>query len=314
MTQTDLTSSSAAPSPATVARGILKTLRPHQWVKNFFVLAPLFFSKTFMQLENALLAVAAMALFCAAAGTVYLFNDLFDIEKDRSHPLKRSRPIASGEVPVGAARAAALILGVGTVAGAFLLNLPLGVVISAYLVMNLAYSFSLKHIAYVDVAVIATGFVLRVLAGAFAINVFISEWLVACTFLLALYLGMGKRAHELRLYLSGEVEKSRKVLAHYRREHLDFAVLFVGGLTIAVYTIYTLTSALPEQPLRTQHTPFTSPWVPITIPFAVFGITRFYQLINKDTPESPTDLLLHDKVFIANIFLWGAVMLALAFV
>jgi 4-hydroxybenzoate polyprenyltransferase len=300
-------------------RGILVTLRPHQWVKNVFVFAPLFFSKSFMDPGKAALAISAAALFCMAAGTVYLFNDLFDIEKDRKHPVKRNRPIPSGELPLPVAKAAAWTLGIGTVAGSFALGTWTGAVITGYLVMNLAYSTVLKNVAFLDVTIIATGFVLRVLAGAFAIDVFISEWLIACTFFLALYLGLGKRDHELRLYLDGEVKKSRKVLERYRAEHLDFAVLFVAGLTIAVYTIYTLTAALPElttalpyQPLRSRPTPFTSPWLPMTIPFAVFGITRFYQLINKDSPESPTDLLLKDTPFLINIFLWGAAMLALA--
>ncbi len=294
-------------------RGVLVTLRPHQWIKNLFVLAPLFFSKTFLVPEKAFLALSAAFLFCLAAGTVYLFNDIFDIEKDRKHPVKRHRPIPSGELPVPVAKLTAVGLGLGTIAGAFALGTWTGVVITGYLAMNLAYSTVLKHVAFVDVSIIATGFVLRVLAGAFAIDVFISEWLIACTFFLALYLGLGKRDHELRLYLAGEVKKSRKVLESYRAEHLDFAVLFVAGLTIAVYTIYTLTSALPEQPLRSQHTPFSSPWLPVTIPFAVFGITRFYQLVNKESPESPTDLLLADWPFIANLLLWGTVMLGLAF-
>ena len=199
------------------------------------------------------------------------------------------------------------------IGGSFLLSTWTGAVVAGYLVMNLAYSTRLKDIAFLDVSIIATGFVLRVLAGAFAIDVFISEWLIACTFFLALYLGLGKRDHELRLYLAGELDKSRKVLERYRAEHLDFGVLFVAGMTIAVYTIYTLTAALPEQPLRSQHTPFASPWLPLTIPFAVFGITRFYQLINKEVPESPTDLLLEDPPFIVNLLLWGVTMLVIAF-
>jgi len=313
MTQSEITSTEAAsPNTRSMARGIIGTLRPRQWVKNLFVLAPLFFSKSFLIPEKALLALAAALLFCAAAGTVYLFNDIFDIEKDRRHPTKRFRPIPSGELPVSVARASAAILAIATIAGSFALGIQMGITVTAYLVMNFAYSFSLKNIAFLDVSIIATGFVLRVLAGAFAIDVFISEWLVACTFFLALYLGLGKRDHELQLKIRGEVQNSRKVLERYRVEHLDFAVLFVAGLTIAVYTIYTLTSALPAQPLRTQNTPFASPWLPITIPFAVFGITRFYQLIKKESPESPTDLLLHDRIFIVNILLWSAVMLALA--
>ena len=294
-------------------RGVLTTLRPHQWIKNLFVLAPLFFSKTFLDPVKLAQGVGAAFLFCLAAGTVYLFNDIFDIEKDRKHPVKCERPIPSGDLPVNVAWGAAFGIGAFAIAGAFLLDLWAGAVVAGYLFMNLAYSTKLKHVAFLDVSIIATGFVLRVLAGAFAIDVFISEWLIAGTFFIALYLGLGKRDHELRLYLAGEVDKSRKVLEQYRAEHLDFGVLFVAGMTIAVYTIYTLTAALPEQPLRAQHTPFASPWLPITIPFAVFGITRFYQLVNKESPESPTDLLVHDPPFVVNLALWGITMLVIAF-
>lgn len=303
----------AKPSVGTMVRGVFSTLRPHQWIKNLFVLAPLFFSKTFLIPAKLIEGLSAALLFCLAAGTVYLFNDILDIEKDRRHPVKKNRPIPSGELPINVAWVSAFVVGGIAIGGSFLLGTWTGAVVTGYLVMNLAYSTRLKNVAFLDVSIIATGFVLRVLAGAFAIDVFISEWLIACTFFLALYLGLGKRDHELRLYLSGEVEKSRKVLEQYRAEHLDFGVLFVAGLTIAVYTIYTLTAALPEQPLRSQHTPFASPWLPLTIPFAVFGITRFYQLINKEVPESPTDLLLEDPPFIVNLLLWGVTMLIIAF-
>lgn len=313
MTQSDSTSTQVGtPGVATIALGVVRSMRPHQWVKNLFVLAPLIFSKSFLLLEKNLLGVAAMLFFCLAASTVYLVNDIFDIDRDRRHPTKCRRPIAAGELPLPIARLTAGVLGLGAVGGAFALNTALGLVISTYLLMNLAYSLWLKHIAFVDVSIIATGFVLRVLAGAFAIQVFISEWLIVCTFFLALYLGLGKRAHELRLFLSGEVQKSRKVLERYRVEYLDFALLFMAGMTIAVYTIYTLTAALPDQPLRSQDTPFNSPWLPVTIPFAVFGITRFYQLIQKDCPDSPTDLLLHDRIFLVNMALWATAILALA--
>ncbi|MFU8803245.1 MAG: decaprenyl-phosphate phosphoribosyltransferase [Bradymonadaceae bacterium] len=301
------------PEMSVIVRGILKTLRPHQWIKNFFVLAPLFFSKTFLIPEKAALGVLAAFLFCMAAGTVYLLNDLFDVDKDRRHPVKRNRPIARGDIPLPLARLLAWGLGVSTVLCSFLLTPLFGAVVLGYLVMNLAYSTSLKHVAFVDVSIIALGFVLRVVAGAVAIDVFISEWLFACTFLLALYLGLGKRQHELSLFLAGEVHKTRKVLERYRAEHLDFGVLFVGGLTIAIYTVYTLTAALPDQPLRSHETPFDSVYLPLTIPFAVFGITRFYQLIHKDSPYSPTEQLLRDRSFLVNLALWGTAMLVLSF-
>lgn len=301
------------PTLAQMLRGFLRTLRPHQWVKNLFVLAPLFFSKSFMEPGLAALGVGAALLFSLTSGTVYLINDIFDIEKDRRHPTKRHRPIPSGALPVRVAAACALGLGGVTQLAAWLIDWRLGLVTLSYLVMNLAYSTALKHYAFIDVTIIAAGFVLRVLAGAFAIDVFISEWLITCTFLLALYLGMGKRLHELRLMEQGRVDRSRPVLERYRVEHLDFGVLFVSGLTIAAYTIYTLTAALPDQPLRSQHTPFASPYLPATIPFAVFGITRFYQLLNSESLDSPTELILKDIPFIANLGFWGGAMLTLAF-
>jgi decaprenyl-phosphate phosphoribosyltransferase len=277
------------------------------------VLAPLFFSKSFMIAEKAALGAAAFGLFCLTAGTVYLINDLFDVEKDRAHPVKRNRPIASGLLPVKAAWSAAAVLGLGSQVAAWLVDWRFGGVLTGYLVMNLLYSTVLKHIVFVDVLIIAVGFVLRVLAGAFAINVFISGWLIGCTFLLSLYLGLGKRSHELKLVKMGRADKVRKVLERYNADQLAFGVLFVAGLTIACYTTYTWTAALPDQPLRSQHTPFASPYLPITIPLAVYGITRFYMLLQKDSMESPTELILSDLPFIINILIWALCMGLLAF-
>lgn len=308
------------PDVWTMTVGLFKTLRPHQWIKNLFVLAPLFFSKSFTQPEALTLGVIGALLFCLGAGSVYLINDIFDVEKDKKHPVKCKRPIPSGELPIPVARTAAVVLSVGTTALCALIDPWLAAVVGGYVVMNLAYSMALKHVAFVDVAVIATGFVLRLLAGKFAIDVYLSEWLIGCTFLLALYLGLGKRVHELRMYESGEHGKSRKVLERYHAEYLNFAFLFVSGLTIAAYTIYTLTAALPEltqamtfQPLRARPTPFATPYLPITILFAVFGITRFYQIVDTDSPHSPTDLILKDVPFIVNLVAWGVVMLGFSF-
>ncbi len=305
---------------AGMALGLLKTLRPHQWVKNFFVLAPLFFSQKYLELDKLLLGVSGALLFCLAAGSVYLINDIFDVEEDRQHPIKRYRPIPSGQLPIPVARVAAGVLAVGTVGACLAINPWLAAVVGGYLVMNLAYSTVLKDVAFLDVSIIAIGFVLRVLAGKYAIGVYISEWLLACTFFLALYLGLGKRTHEMHLQGTDEASKSREVLGRYRPEHLEFALMFVGGLTIAIYTIYTVTAALPEladaltsQPLRQRPTPFATPYLPITVLFAVFGITRFYQLVRSDSPKSPTDLILEDPPFIINLGLWAMIMLLFSF-
>jgi len=325
MEHVEMSSSSAehsTPSPAPkgrvsgteVALGLIRTLRPKQWVKNLFVLAPLFFSKQFLIPSQLALGLLAALIFSLTSGTIYVFNDICDIDKDKLHPVKRHRPIPSGQLPLRVAWASVLGLGVSTQVLAWVIDWRLGAVTTGYTIMNLAYSTVLKHVPFVDVTIIATGFVLRVLAGAFAIDVFISEWLVICTFLLALYLGFGKRLHELTLMMEGKASKTRRVLERYRMEHLDFVVLFVAGLTIAAYTVYTMTVALPDQPLRSQHTPFTSPYLPVTIPFAVMGITRFYQLLKKeDELDSPTELILKDWPFILNLVLWGVITMGVAF-
>lgn len=293
-------------------RGLWKSLRPHQWVKNAFVLAPLFFAKAYTDPVLSAKALAAALLFSLAAGTVYLLNDLMDVERDREHPVKRYRPIASGLLPEAVAWRA--LVGIGAVAavGSYLLAPLFAAAVGTYLVMNLAYSMKLKHYAFVDVAIIATGFVLRVLAGAAAVSVVVSEWLVACTFLLALYLGLGKRRHELALYLSGSVERTRRVLDSYRLENVDFGMLVCSGLTTAAYTIYTLTASLPDQPLRAVATPFASVWLPVTIPMVVVGLARFFQIVRREDARSPTEMMLRDKPFVLNIGVWAAVMLVLS--
>lgn len=314
-------------STGTMALGLLKTLRPHQWIKNLFVLAPLFFSLKFDQPGVLGYGLAAAFLFCLAAGSVYLINDIFDVEKDRQHPVKRHRPIPSGQLPVPVARVSAVVIALGTVGACLAIDRWLAAAVGGYLVMNLAYSSALKHIAFLDVSIIATGFVLRVLAGKFATGVYVSEWLIGCTFLLALYLGLGKRAHELQMDDGEDGSKSRTVLEQYRKKHLNFAALYVAGLAIAGYTIWTLTAALPEltavlsplaagpeaQPLRSRPTPFANPWLPVTVLFAIFGIVRFYQLITNDNPHSPTDQILRDWPFILNLVLWAVAMLVVAY-
>ncbi len=299
-------------------RSLLKaaiiSMRPQQWVKNVFVLAPAFFSMQFLQIPILIQSLAAALLFSFGASAVYLLNDIFDIEKDRNHPVKCKRPIPSGQLPIKIAWMMCAFLGLGSVSAATFIDWRFGIALGSYLTMNLAYSTILKHVPFVDVSIIATGFVLRVLAGSFAINVLISEWLFVCTFLLALYLGLGKRQHELKLVMRGEASKVRKVLERYHPELLEFAFLFVAGITIACYTVYTLSASLPNQPLRVTQTPFNSVYLPITIPFTVFGITRFYQLVNKDSPESPTDLLLRDWPFILNILGWGGCAIILVFI
>lgn len=297
---------------------VLRTMRPHQWVKNAFVVAPVFFAQAF-EWGQVLRGVAAMLLFCLVAGTVYLINDIADREADRRHPTKRHRPIASGRLGVGRAVMAAWVVGVASLAGALLWRPGLAAVLTTYLVMNLAYSKVLKEWAFVDIGIIASGFVLRVMAGGLAVGVFLSEWLVLCTFLLACFLALGKRRHELALSRAGDADNTRKGWESYDVEHLDVGLFFAGGLTVAAYTMYTLsaalpelTASLPEQPLRTQETPFSSAALPLTIPLVVMGLARFFQLARRSTSLSPTETMLRDRGVLAIVIIWGASLILIS--
>src|SRR5690606_7492090 len=177
---------------------LLKGMRPHQWVKNAFVLAPVVFSLNIDSPDLLVKALLATLAFCFISGAVYLLNDIADVEADRAHPVKRARPIASGQVPINVARFACAALCVVSLAGLYAISPAAAGVAFGYFVVNLAYSLRLKHTAFVDVTIIALGFLLRILAGSLAIAVPVSTWLVSCTFLLALYLALGKRRHELR--------------------------------------------------------------------------------------------------------------------
>lgn len=292
---------------------LLKSMRPQQWVKNLFVLAPLVFSHRLLDPVSLSKALGATLSFCLLSGAVYLMNDVFDVEKDRAHPSKRNRPIASGKLPIRVAQVASILAGIGSLTAAFALDWRLGAVALGYLVSNGLYSWKLKNVVFVDVLIIALGFLLRTMAGAFAIDVYFSEWLFGCTFLLSLYLAMGKRKHEILQAGAGR-GKQRRVLEKYHLGTLNWALLCCAGLSIAAYTAYTLSVSLPGQPLRAEVAPFASPWLPVTIPFAVVGITRFYLLISRaDLSESPTDRMIRDVPFVLNLALWGLSVLVLIY-
>lgn len=292
---------------------LIKSMRPKQWVKNLFVLAPLVFSQSLLERDMLASAFAAALLFCVISGVVYLMNDVFDVEKDRAHPTKRNRPIASGKLPIKVATTAGLGLGVSALASSFILDWRFGLVALIYLTNNVLYSWKLKHVAFIDVLTIALGFLLRTVAGAFAIDVMISEWLFGCTFLLALYLALGKRKHEMLQAGEGR-GKQRRVLERYNLDHINYALLCVAGLTIAAYTTYCLSVSLPNQPYHAVRAPLESPWMPVTIPFAVIGIFRFYMLISQsDLAESPTERMIRDIPFLLNLGLWGVAILGMIY-
>jgi len=284
---------------------ILKSARPHQWVKNLFVAAPLVFARRIDDVTALLHTSVAVVGFCFLSSAVYLLNDLVDVEKDRAHPLKRLRPIPSGALSVRAAQVAALSLSLGGLLLILLLGpLPAGIA-AAYLVQNLAYSFRLKHVPFVDVASIAAGFLLRVLAGAAAIPVAPSFWLLVCTLLLASFLGFGKRAHELRISgtRGGDL---RKVLDRYNPNVLRVLIHVLALLTILAYAAYTQSHHAQEF--------FGTRRLILTVPFVVFGVYRFIWLLRgKVDAESPTDSMLSDAPFMINLLGYAVAIVAIIY-
>ncbi len=278
----------------------LRTLRPKQWTKNAFVFAALVFDRQLMNPVAFARTIAGFALFCLLSGMVYLLNDLTDLEADRHHPEKRHRPLPSGALPVPIAWGGLILLAVITFPAAWALGFPFFIVAVAYFVLNLAYSFALKHVPLVDVFVIATGFVLRVQAGVSLIHVQrFSPWLYVVTTLLALFLGFGKRRAELSLLAEG-AGAHRRVLDGYTLPFLDQLLTITSATTIIAYSLYTFSAPnLPE-----NHA------MMLSIPFVAYGIFRYLYLIQvKGQGGAPEEALLSDHPLQAAIALWGATVL-----
>ena len=281
--------------------GILRTVRPHQWVKNVFVLAPVVFAKEIFDPQLMKRSIGAFFVFCLLAGAVYTINDVADVESDRRHPVKRSRPIASGKVPVPLARLMAVALVLLALGGAATGTTGFLVAATGYLVLNLAYSFRLKHIAYVDVGCIAAGFVLRVTAGGYAAHIVVSHYLLACTALLALFLGFGKRRHEIAAGMK-KAGKQRAALENYSVKGLDWSLWLTAIATVICYTAYTLDPATRAF--------FSSDWLWPSAGLVALAVLRFMHLVrSRPDAESPTQEMLSDPPFLLIIAAWvGLVM------
>ena len=274
---------------------LLASLRPRQWIKNLFVFAGVIFSQ---QMLTPLLwtAVAAFAIFCGLSGAMYLFNDVADAARDRLHPTKRLRPIASGRLsPRTASVVGALVLA-GSLAAAFRINVPFGLVALAYGGLLIAYSVWFKHLVILDVLTVAAGFVLRAVAGAVAVDVEISGWLLICTILLALFLALGKRRHEYRS-LARDASLHRPILAEYSESFLDQMISVVTASTVTAYALYTMS---PETVAK-----FHTRLLPLTLPFVLYGIFRYlYLLYRRDLGGSPSDLVVNDRALLLDALLW----------
>lgn len=279
-------------------------MRPRQWPKNAFVFAAVIFDRQLSLSNLAPLgrSLATFVLFCLISSSIYIINDLIDVEADRKHPTKRNRPIASGKLPVNVAITAAIIIVVVTLPLCYLLSPALALIAFGYLVLNLAYSNWLKHIPLIDVLVIAAGFVLRVGAGVVVISVQrFSPWLYVVTTLFSLFLGFGKRRAEITL-LTDDANSHRKVLEGYSLELLDQLITIVSSCTIMTYSLYTFSAAnLPE-----NHT------MMLTIPFVLYGLFRYHYLIQiKHEGGAPEEMLLTDRPLQIDILLYGLSVLIL---
>jgi len=283
-------------------KALIKTMRLRQWTKNGFVFFALIFDKQLFRPEPFLRTVEGFFLFCLISSAVYLFNDIADMEADRNHPIKKQRPIASGKLPVTLALTTALILIAIAIPLGILLSPVFALILTSYLVINLLYSRWLKHVSILDVLIISSGFVLRVAAGVALITVErFSPWLYMITILFSLYIGLGKRRAEMNLLAEG-ASAHRKVLEGYTIHLLDQYITIVSGMTIVAYSLYTFSAPnLPE-----NHT------MMLTIPFVVYGIFRYLQLIQfGHVAGSPDEVALKDRPLQITMLLWGLAVIAI---
>ena len=283
---------------------VLVSLRPRQWVKNLFVFAALIFSHRLFT-ADAVVALGAFVVFCALSGVIYLLNDVADRERDRAHPKKRFRPVASGALSVRAALAAAFVLGAASLVASARFGAGFLVTALAYVVILGLYSAWLKHVVIVDVLTVASGFVLRAVAGGLAVNVDISGWLLICTVLIALFLALGKRRHEY-LTLDGEAARHRPILAEYSAALLDQMIGVVTASTVTAYALYTMS---PETVAK-----FGTRLLPVTLPFVLYGIFRYlYLLYRRQLGGNPSELFLNDRALLINACLWAIAVIAIIY-
>lgn len=285
--------------------GLIKTMRPKQWFKNVFVFAPLVFDEKLFNPRFLAQTAAGFVLLCLVSGTVYIINDLADINEDRNHPRKRHRPLASGQVDVRTAVIAAVVIPLVALPSGLLLNAVLGGILAGYLLIQVAYSFWLKDVVIVDVLIVASGFLLRVAAGVPLVEAErFSPWLYICMTLLALLIGFGKRRHELVL-LREKASGHRQSLQEYNLPLLDHVISIVTASTLLAYALYTFSA--PNLP--PNHT------MMLTIPFVLYGIFRYLYLIHvREMGGAPEEIVLSDRPLQAAIGLWGLSVVVVMYV
>ena len=286
-------------------RALIETLRPQQWVKNGFIFAALIFSQNLTRWDRCRQVLLAALLFCLVSSATYVLNDIFDAEEDRHHPIKKLRPIASGRISAARAGMVGGMLAAIGLAGAWRLNHSFFAIIATYLAVNLLYSTFLKRVALLDVFIVASGFLLRVIAGGLVIRVTISPWLIVCTTLLALFIALSKRRHELVL-LGRRASDHRANLAGYSPYFLDQLISIVTASTVVTYALYTLSPDVQNK--------FPGKRLEMTIPFVLFGIFRYLHLIHHhDQGGNPTRSLFTDPVLLSVVLLWSAAVVLIVY-
>ena len=287
------------------ALAFVASLRPDQWTKNLIVFAGLIFGQRLLEPSLVATSMAAFVVFCGLSSAMYLINDVVDRAEDRRHPAKSRRPIAAGTVSPEAALIGAAGLG-GTALGvAFWLGRPFGLVALAFVGLLVLYNQLLKHMVILDVFTIAAGFVLRAVAGVVVVAVPISQWLLVCTMLLALFLGLAKRRHELEL-LGDEAAGHRRAFAEYSPRLLDQLISIVAAATVVSYALYTVEPVTVEK--------FGTDLLTLTVPFPVYGVFRYLYLIHRrDGGGSPAGLLLRDRPLLACVMLWATAIVLIIY-
>jgi 4-hydroxybenzoate polyprenyltransferase len=284
---------------------LLIALRPGQWTKNLLVFAGLIFGMQLFGPFAVFRAIGAFVIFCGLSGAVYLVNDIADRESDRQHPLKRRRPIASGSLAVSTAWTAAFVLAATALAGSSVLGWHFTAVAAAFLALQALYSGRLKHIVIIDVLTLASGFVLRAIAGAIAVDVAISPWLLVCTILLALFISLAKRRHEI-VFLAGGATGHRPILNEYSVYLLDQMISVVTASTLIAYVFYTVSPETQEK--------FGTSWLDLTIPFPLYGIFRYLYLVHhREGGGSPADLLVTDRPLLVCVALWAVAVVLIIY-
>lgn len=272
----------------------IKLVRPHQWIKNGFIFASLFFSFKF-SVDKILLLIIGFFLFSAAASAIYIFNDYHDIAEDREHPVKKNRPLASGKINKKSALVAMIVLITTSLACGFFLSIPFTSILCLYLTLNFAYTLKIKHISILDISIIAVGFVLRIIAGSILVEIETSMWIILVTFLLALFLAMAKRRDDCLLALAGQ--KTRKNIDGYNLEMVNAAMILLAGVTIVSYIMYTITPEVVER--------IGSNKLFLTTFFVIIGILRYMQITFVEMNSgSPTAVVLKDRFLQGIIISW----------